>query len=153
MISPSLFEVFSARFIMYRLRFHLGAGPYFMYWQVRIRDEVQYYNPNEVIIRAYNCTLRNRPNVARQIFEGANKTVCAWIDCEFIDISPKEENPPELCRSAQIYFNPKNNPFWTIGGEFYGKNFDGKFIPSIMTLGKSVFTDYDPRFIIGAANG
>ena len=68
---------------MYRVRFHLGRGANYMKWQVRDSNGgVRYYDPESVRQVMLNAKLHNRPNVAKKICEGANKTVCAWVECE-----------------------------------------------------------------------
>lgn len=133
---------------MYRLRFNLSAGKHFMHWQLKNRGEVSYFKPDEVTIRAYNITLRNNPNISQKIFDGAHKAVCAWIDCEFIDISPVENI--DSAGLTHLSFNPKNFPHWTLLGENYGWNLDGKYIGNIVTIGRSVLTSQSPYAIIGS---
>jgi hypothetical protein len=135
---------------MYKLRFHLGQGPNFMKWQLKNRNEISYFDPYEVTIRAYSVTLRNAPKVAAKIHAGAHKTVCAWLDCEFIDISPVEIHA-DFCGFTHLSFNPKKFPHWTVGES--GWNFDGKFVGDIATIGAKVLTSQSPYVIIGSSVG
>lgn len=132
---------------MYKLRFNLSAGKYFQQWQLKIRGEVSYFEPDEVTIRAYNVTLRNAPKVAAKIHSGAHKTVCAWLDCEFIDISPVEKFSD--AGFTHLKFNPRNFPHWTV--ENTGWNLDGKIVGNIVTMGRNVLTTQSPYVIVGAS--
>lgn len=137
---------YGTRCDMYKLRFHLGQGPNFMKWQLKVRNEISYFSPSEVTIRAFNVTLRNTPKTATKIFEGAHKTVCAWLDCEFIDISPVEKFSD--AGFTQLSFNPRNFPHWTIPET--GWNLDGKIVGNIITMGRSVLTTQSPYVTIGS---
>lgn len=140
---------------MYKLRFHLGQGAHFMMWQLKNRDEISYFSPEEVTIRAYNVTLRNAPKVAAKIHAGAHKSVCAWLDCEFIDISPVEKI--EALQLTQLSFNPRIFPHWTIPGKTCQYNLpwnlDGRFVGNITTIGAKVLTSQSPYVIIGSSVG
>lgn len=138
---------YGTRCDMYKLRFHLGQGPHFQHWQLKNRNEISYFAPSEVTIRAYNVTLRNAPKVAAKIHAGAHKTVCAWLDCEFIDISPAESISTE--GFTHLKFNPRNFPHWTVGES--GWNLDGKFVGNIATIGSRVLTSQSPYSIIGSS--
>lgn len=132
---------------MYKLRFNLSAGKYFQQWQLKNRDEISYYHPDEVTIRAYNVTLKNNSRISSKIFQGAHKTVCAWLDCEYIDISPAESIKTE--GFTHLKFNPRNFPHWTV--ENTGWNLDGKIVGNIVTIGRNVLTTQSPYVIVGAS--
>lgn len=97
----------------YKVRFHLGRGKNYQMWQVtnKATKKKRYYDPAETTLILRGCVLGNRPGVARKIFEGENKTVCAWVDCEFVDAVPRtrEDNVSAL---TQYKYNPKKNPHW-----------------------------------------
>lgn len=138
---------------MYRLRFNLSNNEHFGKWQLKNRGEISYYHPDEVTIRAYNVTLRNAPKVAAKIHAGAHKTVCAWLDCEFLDISPVEKfNDVGF---THLSFNPRKFPHWTIPGQYDDKNLpwnlDKKFVGNIVTMGRNVLTTWAPNVILEMA--
>lgn len=130
---------------MYKLRFHLGAGINFQHWQVKGPNGISYHKPDEVTIRAYNVTLKNAPKVAFRIYSGQHKTVCAWLQCENLQILPREDFPIE--NLTYLNFNPRIFPHWTTGD---GWNLDGKFVGEIVTIGRQVLTPWAPYVIIGA---
>lgn len=137
---------------MYKLRFNLSAGKYFQQWQLKNRNEICYFAPSEVTIRAYNVTLKNNSRISSKIFQGARKTVCAWLDCEYIDISPVEKFDSEGL--THLSFNPRKFPCWTIPGQYneinLPWNLDGKYVSNIVTMGRNVLTTQSSYVIIGS---
>lgn len=97
----------------YKVRFHLGAGPNYMKWQVRKgKADPFYLDPESCCLSMKNCLLKNNKRLAREIHAGANKTVCAWILCEGLEVLPKRAP-----QGLEIGYNPRKNPFWTDGNE------------------------------------
>ena len=95
----------------YRVRFHLARGDNYMKWQVfdRQGNTKDYFDPDSKCIVMKQCVLRNHKQAALRIFEGENKTVCAWIDCETYTVS---DTPPPLARLTNYKYNPRKNPHW-----------------------------------------
>jgi hypothetical protein len=121
--------------LKYKVRFHLAKGQNYKKWQVKYGDIITYYDPDKYIIMMYNCKLKNHKTVARQIFAGMNKTVCAWIECDDICITQKLSlvgNPSE------VKYNPKENPFWTINGQ----DSDNKTFNVLHTYERKVFSPF-----------
>ena len=124
---------------MLRVRFNLSKGKNFMKWKVynpRYRNDIPHYvDPKKSQIRMINCKLRNQPGTAEKIFAGADKTVCAWIDCEWVQIGHGVAEPYKIVR--ELRYNPRVNPFWTASDE--EGNFDGYETPLIVAKGRSLF--------------
>jgi len=120
---------------MYKVRFHLAKGEHYMHWQIKDEeDEVVYYDPSETNLKLTNCTLKNQMSTAEKIFRGANKSVCAWIECEEYEIlSPIAR----VNTKHHLRFNPKTLPFWHVPGRDY-HNLDNCFIKKMVTLGPEV---------------
>ena len=116
----------------YQVRFHLGAGKHYKHWQIRQGDNVSYYHPDEVCIMMKQCKLRNRKSVAKQIFAGSHKTVCAWIECDELWLNQHSEI---VGQAAQISYNPKVAPYWVQNGE----DVDGKVYNLLHTHNRSVY--------------
>lgn len=92
---------------MYRIRFNLGRGPKYKKWKVTSPDKTyQYYDPNEISFILINAKLKNNISTSQKIFNGANKRVCAWIECENIKI-----NYDDL-KGDEIKYNPRVQPYW-----------------------------------------
>lgn len=94
---------------MYKLRFHLAAGPNYKMWQVKNGKNVVYYDPEKVDILMYGCRLKNRRSIAERIFAGEDKSVCAWVDCKDVVIKMRM---PLVGPAIQLSYNPRVKPFW-----------------------------------------
>ena len=109
---------------MYKVRFHLGRGKNFMKWQVTsnlntgdgtgAKHVVSYVNPQENQLAMLGCKLSLQPTAAKKIHDGANKTVCAWIECEAVQILEVNRLKPNE-QDYRIKFNPRQSPNWTDG--------------------------------------
>ena len=124
---------------MYHVRFHLGRGANYMKWQVKDSNGVvRYYDPDSVRLVMLNAKLHNRPNVAKKICEGANKTVCAWVECEWVGVVSEMDSKVPYGKNAILY-NPKKAPNWT---NKQGENLDGKHFHTIISNQKFLFTNH-----------
>ena len=109
---------------MYKVRFHLGRGKNFMKWQVTsnlntgdgtgAKHIVSYINPQENQLAMLGCKLSLQPTAAQKIHDGANKTVCAWIECEAVQVLEVNRIKPNE-QDYRIKFNPRQSPNWTDG--------------------------------------
>ena len=109
---------------MYKVRFHLGRGKNFMKWQVTsnlntgdgtgAKHIVSYINPEENQLAMLGCKLSLQPTAAQKIHDGANKTVCAWIECESVQVLEVNRLKPNE-QDYRIKFNPRQSPNWTDG--------------------------------------
>ena len=106
---------------MYRIRFHLGRGEHFMHWQVKYlgteygdEDKVSYIHPQDNQLALLGCKLNVQPTAAQKIHDGANKTVCAWIECETIQVLAVNRIKPNI-NDYRVNFNPHKSPDWTEG--------------------------------------
>ena len=116
---------------VFRVRFHLQAGENFEKWQVKDElDNIKFYDPKEVTLIMENCTLKNRRKVAQKIYKGANKTVCAWVQCT--RVTPVKPRYDEL--GIIVHYSPREHPFW----ETRGKCLDNKDFGVLITEGKFV---------------
>ncbi len=109
---------------MYKVRFHLGRGKNFMKWQITsnlntgdgtgAKHVVSYVNPQENQLAMLGCKLSLQPTAAQKIHDGANKTVCAWIECEAVQVLEVNRLKPNE-QDYRIKFNPRQSPNWTDG--------------------------------------
>jgi len=117
-----------------KVRFNLGRGKNYMKWKIESESGVEYQDPNEIFLEMKNCVLKNSRKTAEKIFNGDNKTVCAWIKCESISIlSITESN--NTCQKRLLY-NPRKNPFWSNENN---ENLDGKEFEKIQSLKSSLY--------------
>lgn len=102
----------------YKIRFNLGRGENYLKWKVTSPNgDVNYYEPNNVCLHMENCKLVNQQGTAKKIHDGANKTVCAWIECEAIAIF----EPLNIAEGIKVSFNPRVQPNWVCDGEIVDK--------------------------------
>lgn len=101
---------------IFKVRFHLGAGEHFMHWQVKNTEtgEVTYHHPDKVRLELTDCFLRNQPAAANKIFNGASKTVCAWVEAREVLVTPVALFQ---CFEHEAQYNPKVAPYWRYKGE------------------------------------
>ncbi len=75
---------------------------------------VSYVNPQENQLAMMGCKLSLQPTAAQKIHDGANKTVCAWIECESVQVLEVNRLKPNE-QDYRIKFNPRQSPNWTDG--------------------------------------
>jgi hypothetical protein len=117
-----------------KVRFNLGRGANYMKWKVQYPNGVvEYRNPSETQLILNGCQLRNHKGVAKKIFDGGNKTVCAWVLCDEIEIiTLTTTNYLKLFTQFDLMFdrikyNPRVKPNWIFNDEIV----DNEFIQSI----------------------
>mgnify|MGYP003632996228 CR=1 FL=1 len=137
---------------MYKIRFHLAPGQNFMKWQVtqvmsttaynadKVENKVEYLDPDEGTLAMFGCRLRNQKGTATKINGGANKSVCAWIECERWELSP--DIMPLTFMDRRLHYNPRVEPCWT---DENGSDMDNTMHDLLITKGRSVYAiDVDP---------
>lgn len=123
----------------YRVRFNLGRGDNYMKWQIKdmgtnVRN---HYEPNSVSLIMENCLLSNNKKTSEKIFNGSNKSVCAWVECDNVIISDTHEMPSDVCL---IRYNPRIKPNW-IYDKDVNKDLDGHKFNKLITNGKNIYID------------
>lgn len=118
---------------MYKIRFHLARGKNFMHWQIKDKENnTQYIDPEKHQLIIIAAQLKNRTSTASKIFNGENKTVCAWIECSYFQIFEKE-----ITKSfKEIFYNPRKNIHWNDENK---KNIDNEKYKIIISEGKKLF--------------
>lgn len=120
-----------------------------MKWKVSYPDgKVEYLNPEDVQLTMIGCQLKNNRKTANKIYEGENKTVCAWVVCDSLSISPinfysadSTFHEIEWRKVDIIKYNPRLKPYWFMQGE--EGNLDNKEFDTLYTLGKSIVKVYE----------
>lgn len=115
---------------MFKVRFHLGAGPHFLQWQVRGPKSVEYHDPLGCSLVLKNCTLKNNRRVAERVLKSQKRDVCGYILCESVE-RVEGVLPPE---GRVVHFDPKLVPYWTVDG-LEGVQ-DGLQIPILVSSGR-----------------
>lgn len=120
----------------FQVRFNLGAGENFMKWKVTSPNgKAKYYEPNDVTLYMEDCKLVNHKGTAQKIYDGANKTVCAWVECANVVVYHKMPND-FVEGGAKVSYNPRVTPNWVMDGE----NVDKKKVGNLVSLDRSLLT-------------
>lgn len=118
----------------FKVRFHLAKGVNYKHFQItNPKGEKYYFDPSEVQLRITNGKLVNHYSTAKKIFEGANKTVCSWIECESVYLIADGLDTP--LQGIEAHYNPRHEPNWVVDGE----NADSRSYDSLYTIGNKVF--------------
>jgi hypothetical protein len=125
----------------YQVRFHLAKGENHGKWQVKSMAGVRYYDPAAVSLTLLDCQLRNQPATAKKVYDGANKSVCAWIDCNEV-LTAAPHTPPGL----PVSYDPRVAPHWR---NLTGGNIDGMSLSVLRTVSKSVFFTGERTITVG----
>ena len=123
-----------------KVRFNLGRGKNYMKWRIQYPSgQVSYYEPYHFQLIMNGCQAKNYKTTASKIFNGQNKTVCAWILCDDIEVCPFPEEPTTDIR---LKYNPRVNPFWVLDNPTTNTqtNADNIKLDRIVTYNKSLFT-------------
>jgi hypothetical protein len=122
----------------YKVRFNLGRGENFMKWKVTSPNgDVEYYSPDHNTLVMNGCKLRNSPATAQKIHDGANKTVCAWIDADHVSIHKPWDCQLLWSVDKELRFNPRDQPHWSYAGDI--RNIDNQDVDLIITQGRRLW--------------
>jgi len=118
-----------------KVRFNLGRGKNYMKWKIQHPDgKIEYHSPSEVQLVMDDCILKNYKSVSQKIFEGGNKTVCAWILCKSLAIKKSEFIQGDL-NGERIRYNPRVTPNWMLGDS----NADGMSVDKLVSVDFGVY--------------
>ena len=120
-----------------RVRFNLGKGANYMKWKVENPNgTVEYHSATDTQLILFNCQLRNHKQTAQKIFNGANKTVCAWVLCNDIDIIKKDFTPYDI-NSRRIRYNPRVQPNWLLDDKIV----DNEYFDTIASVDYGLYVE------------
>jgi len=121
-----------------KVRFNLGRGENYMKWKIEYPSgQVSYYSPTSIQLILKGCTLKNGRKTAMKIFNGENKTVCAWVLCEDIIVCYGSFKQFDDMNLPRLKYNPKKLPFWTIDDD--NRSVDGTTIAEIGSVDSKLF--------------
>ena len=95
------------------VRFHLGKGPNFKQWQIKIVQggkavDLFYYDPAYYQLEMIGCKLVNKVNQARKVHEAGVKDVTGWVECADVRIN----NEIGVDNLEKLYYNPIRDIHW-----------------------------------------
>jgi len=120
---------------MFDIRFHLGAGKYYKFWQIRFGQVPVYHDPAKDGLVMYNCTLKNEKGTAQRVFATQKRDVCGYIRCTDYTSVPYDSFNIEGCE--ELLYDPKIAPYWRSSNDT--DNRDGLVFPTLVTVGRRVF--------------
>jgi len=120
---------------MFDVRFHLGAGKYYKFWQIRFGQVPVYHDPAKDGLVMYNCTLKNEKGTAQRVFATQKRDVCGYIRCTDYTSVPYDSINVEGCE--ELLYDPKIAPYWRSSNDT--DNRDGLVFPTLVTVGRRVF--------------
>lgn len=113
-----------------KVRFNLGRGKNYLKWKVQYTDgKIEYHSPCEVQLLMNDCTLKNYKSVAQKIYNGGNKTVCAWVLCKSISIKSDSFIQGDL-DGGRVHYNPRVTPHWMLNDS----NVDGMSVDKLVSV-------------------
>ena len=119
----------------FKIRFNLGRGKNFLKWKVESpTGQVEYLDPVETQLVMQDCTLKNHSKTAQKIYNGQNKTVCAWVLCKKLEIRRVNFKQADL-KGERVSYNPRVSPHWILGGS----NVDGAKINQITSVDRGLW--------------
>ena len=120
----------------YLIRFNLGTGENYLKWKITTPSgNHHYHEPSHVTIFMEGCRLVNQKGTANKIFEGANKSVCAWVEADKVAIYHKM--PKDFIEGGKrVSYNPRVTPNWVLDGE----NVDKQKVGNLVSEGRNLLT-------------
>ena len=115
-----------------KVRYHLQRGPNYKKWQFRHNDTVWYHDPAYRPIVIKNCRLKNNRRTAEKIYNGENKSVCAWVNFDSMELLQPGKKIEGM---TKVHYNPREAPFWCVNGQ----NVDGYIFNELVLTGDGVF--------------
>jgi hypothetical protein len=120
---------------MFDIRFHLGAGQHYKFWQIKSNDcEPKYVSPFGNYIIMKNCVLKNNRNKAEKIFESQRRDVCGFVRCESYTLTNIGRDVSNL---TELMFDPKIAPYWRKHND--PDAYDNLTYSTLVTKGRQVF--------------
>jgi hypothetical protein len=120
---------------MFDIRFHLGAGKYYKFWQIRFGQVPVYHNPAMSAIVMYDCTLKNERGKAERVFATQKRDVCGYVRCKnYTTISYDSIN---VEGHQELMYDPKIAPYWRSSNST--EIYDNKTYDTLITVGRRIF--------------
>tara|TARA_R100000656_G_scaffold124946_1_gene104527 strand:+ start:1167 stop:1547 length:381 start_codon:yes stop_codon:yes gene_type:complete len=120
-----------------RIRYNLGRGDNYKKWKIDYLNsagkKVHIHLNEDVGLTLEKPVLINKRSYADKIYAGANKRVCAWIECKDIKIGAVTKAHHEL---VAVIYNPRIKPYWHTEN---GLNLDGKSLQRIIIKDKKLY--------------
>jgi hypothetical protein len=120
---------------MFDIRFHLGAGKYYKFWQIRFGQVPVYHDPAKDAIVMYDCTLKNERGKAERVFATQKRDVCGYVRCRDYTSIPYDKVNVEGYQ--ELMYDPKIAPYWRSSNG--PDNYDSHTYPTLVTVGRRIY--------------
>lgn len=122
------------------VRFHLGSGPNYLHWQVKVKQgsktvDVYYYDPAKYQLEMIGCKLINKVNKAKKVHAAGKKDVSGWVRCDEVMIN----NEVGVDNLEKLYYNPIRDPMWRRESDCGEFSWDNSEYTTLITQGKQVY--------------
>lgn len=123
---------------MFDFRFHLGAGQYYKYWQVKNVDsgEAVYYNRKDFFFVLYDCVLKNNPSKAEKVYASQRRDVCGYVRCSKYSVHNYEYSTT-IEYGDELLYDPKITPYWKKEND--STIYDNTKYNKLVTSGRRIF--------------
>lgn len=122
---------------MFDVRFHLGGGEHYKFWQIKSDDSVQYYDRKQYYFIMHNCTLKNQRGTAEKVFSTQKRDVCGYVRCENFDLFVHNDYGVDHECGDELLYDPKIAPYWRKENDT--NSYDGLQYNRLITFGRRVF--------------
>jgi hypothetical protein len=120
---------------MFDIRFHLGAGKHFKFWQIKSDDVPTYHNPADGMLVLYGCILKNERRKAERVFASQKRDVCGYVRCR--DYASVPHDSINVVGLKELMYDPKIAPYWRCSGS--PDIYDNITYPTLVTVGRRIF--------------
>jgi len=128
---------------MFDVRFHLGAGKYYKFWQIKFGQVPVYHDPAKDGLVMYNCILKNEKRKAQRVFASQKRDVCGYIRCTDYTSVPYDSYNVEGWK--ELMYDPKIAPYWRCSDG--PNNYDNLTYYTLVTVGRRVFVSPRKDFL------
>lgn len=124
----------------YEVRFHLGRGAHYKYWQIKVMHEKRkvdefYYDPTYYQLEMIDCKLINKVNEAKKVNESGVKDVSGWVRCGGLLIN----NEISVDNLEKLYYNPIRHIHWQRESDCGEFDWDDTEYASLITQDRQVY--------------
>ena len=120
---------------MFDVRFHLGGGKYYKFWQIRFGQVPVYHDPAKDGLVMYNCILKNERGKAKRVFATQKRDVCGYVRCSDYTSVPYDSINVEGL--TELMYDPKIAPYWRSSNG--PDNYDSHTYPTLVTVGRRIY--------------
>jgi len=120
---------------MFDVRFHLGGGKHYKFWQIKFGQVPVYHDPSKDGLVLYDCILKNEKGTAERVFATQKRDVCGYVRCR--DYTSRPYGTYNVEGWQELMYDPKIAPYWRSSN--CPDICDGHTFATLVTVGRRVF--------------